>query len=204
MTTTSRRKPTKPSVQKIELAPNQIYLLRAERQKRPIQTLVEGSEDWSYETWEYSDSISLYYRGWYITNLKPNPEGVWVDARLKDPSSLWTLPTPCHYVSIVEAIRHYASMPEQLTMFDRLNRKEGLELWCIRKSFTPMPLSLILPLSPQERKRIERLADYEGLSVDHFFLKALYAALPEIEERYNDYCKHYPEDCACEVEEGAK
>ena len=187
--------------QSVELAPDQIYLLSVDQQSNPIQTIVEGYVDWSYRRWDAIKSIGLFYKGRYVTSLRCHESGGLIDKKYGEIHSTWPLPAPSQYANLEEAVQHYLKMPERLSWIDEWNKADGLEpTWCIRQSFTPSSLPLSLSLPPQERKRIERLAEFENLRVDQFLLKALYASLPAIEERYNDYYRRYPEERAIEEE----
>jgi hypothetical protein len=160
---------------KIDLAPNQIYVKRPGC-PNPIQTLIEGAQDWSFARWEHSERITLYYKGRCVSSLEPYESGGWKE-------TLNNLPRV--FTSLADATRHY-TCSGQTTCIDEMNREEGLEDWCIRTSFTPETLSLRLTLPSQERKRVERLAALKGDSVEALALQALYAFLPEWESFYQD------------------
>lgn len=181
MTTTQSK--TKAATKMIELAPNQIYLKRP-GECNPVQTLVEGSTEWSYYKWEYLNETSLYYKGHYVTSLIPQEAGGWIDEHIQKPPLFWKVSPPARYTSFIEAIRAYEQDSGQLANIDRLNKFAGLEEWCIRQTFTPFRLPVKLELPPSERKRLERLASFDGRTLEEFALEALYKHLAEVEERY--------------------
>lgn len=168
---------------KVELAPNQIYVKRPgiDRQYR-VQTLVEGWADWSYYSWA-SGPCSLYYKGWFVTLLRPHPasNGRWEDEHGFNPDPFWKLSFPPFYTSLVEAVSFYAHQgTEHLAMIDEWNKERGLDEWCVRHSFTLSLVSVALP--PEESKRLERLADFRAFRSEELILDVLYRYLARTEE----------------------
>lgn len=171
MTQTQRKPP-----EKIELAPNQVYIKRPGC-LNPLQTLIEGAPGWSFCFWEDSEIVGLYYKGRYVAGLEPCKEGRGLRETYGHP--------PCAFVSLSDAVQHYIRAG-RLASIDEINQQEGLEDWCIRTSFTPATLTLRLKLPSQERKRVERVASLKGDSVETLALQALYALLPELEAFYKE------------------
>jgi hypothetical protein len=187
MTTT----PLKSSPRKVELAPNQIYLLHANQQDHPIHTAIEGYPDWSIYKWGLINRIGLFYKGHLATTLHGSGPGPFIDDRYNHPEtsswSSWTRPAPPSYSTLIEAIEYYCTMPERLALIDTWNAEDGLETWCLRQSFTPVRLPLDVTVPLQELKRMERLADYEGSTLHELALEALYKHFGDIEKRYLEY-----------------
>jgi hypothetical protein len=183
MTTT----PRKSFSRRVELAPNQIYLLHANQQDHPIHTTIEGYPDWSTYEWELINRIGLFYKGRYITTLCGSGSGPFIDNHYEHPSASWPRPVPSFYATIIEAIEHYATMPERLALIDKWNEEDGLEVWCLRQSFAPVRLPLNVTIPRQELKRMERLADYEGSTLHELALEALYKHFGDIEKRYLEH-----------------
>ena len=178
---TSQRKPSQP---KIQLAPNQIYIKRP-GMHNPVQTLIEGtSPDWSYYRWEILCEISLYYKGYYITNLIPAEPGKWVDEQVRKPRPYGRKDLPAFYSSLADAVHVYEQDAKRLALLDKINKDDGLEEWCVRQSFTPSKLPIKLEFPPDERRRLERLASFDGHSLEIFALEALYKHLSAVEDRY--------------------
>jgi hypothetical protein len=168
--------------QRVELAPNQIYLKRPGIQNR-VHTLVEGSTDWSYYSWA-SGPCGLYYKGWFVTILYPLEAGRWVDEHVLKPDPFWQLSFPPFYTSLAEVVAVYEQVTERLATFDKWNNERGLDEWCVRHSFTPSLVSVALP--PEERKRLERLTDFQAYrSVEEMLLDALYRHLARAEETFH-------------------
>lgn len=177
MTRTQRKQ------QPVQLAPNQMYLKRP-GECNPVQTLVPGYDDWSYFEWEYTHTITLSYKGHHVTTLYPHEAGGWTDGHLKRHCSYWPITIPPRYTSLVEAVHVYEQAPQELASYDRWNKADGLEAWCVRQSFYPARIPLKLELPPEERTRLVRLAQFDGRTLEEFALEALYKHLSAVEQRY--------------------
>jgi predicted DNA-binding protein len=173
--------------QKVELGPNQIYIKSANVWNR-VHTLVEGSTDWSYYTWDLPGQSSLYlhYKGVYVSTLRLLEPGKWADEHFTHPDPLWKLPIPPCYSSLAEAVAVYEQAPNQLAIIDALNKEGGLDVWCVRHSFTPASVSVTFTLPPEERERLERLAQFDARSLEEMIVEALYKHLATVEERFNE------------------
>lgn len=161
---------------KIELVPNQIYVKRPGC-INPVQTLIESAPGWSFYRWEYTETIGLHYKGRYIAGLQPCEEGRGFRETYGNP--------PLVFASLSDAVQHY-TCAGRIAYIDEINRQEGLEDWCECTSFTPASLVLRLKLPSQGRKRLERVANLKGDSVEALALQALYALLPELEALYKE------------------
>jgi len=170
--------------QPVQLAPNQIYLKRP-GECHPVQTLVEGYNDWSYFEWEYTHTIALSYKGRYVTALYPCATGGWTDGHLNRPHSSWPITIPSQYTSFADAVQVYEQAPQELlATYERWNKADGLTAWCVRQSFRPTRLHLTLELPPEERTRLVRLAQFDGRTLEEFALESLYKHLSAVEERF--------------------
>lgn len=162
----------------IHLEPNQVYI------KRPgtfhkFQTLVEGTTDWTYVQGEPRDTVALYYQGWYVTRLSFQPceagNGlkVYVD-KLPLVPILWKIVSTPYYTSLAEAVATYEQDTEMLACIECWNKRDGLEEWCMRESFTPRILSVSLELPPDVYERLENLSRSNGTTLEELMLRALY------------------------------
>jgi hypothetical protein len=182
-----------PQQQKIQLAPNQVYIKRPGCPD-PVQTLVEGYPHWSYAEREYRDHrISLNYKGHYIISLIP-ANGAFEVA----PHTPKDKP-PVRYNTLADVAQCYSTEHEGLLqIIDLLNTQEGLEEWCLRQSFTTAKLALHLTLPQQERQRMERVARaafYVG-GLEDLAMEAIYAYLPTLEKTYHDRLSENTEELA--------
>lgn len=164
-----------PQHQKIELAPNQIYVKRPGCEN-PVQTLIEGAPDWSFHVWKYTDRVGLYHKGRYVASLISHNGGIaYEEVRVNSPVSFSLV-----FNSLVEATQHYARTG-CVRWIDEINQQEGLEEWCISTSFTFRTRTLHLALPPQECERLERIASLKGATLEQMAMQALYTILPELE-----------------------
>lgn len=175
---------TRQAARKIELAPNQVYVKDPASPVR-IQTLVEGYDHWSYYQYTWAPEIvSLNYKGHFVIQLIREDDGrFWNEHSHGEKEEAIAI-----YTSLREVIEYYhLSHRSYLEVLDQMNKRAGLEMWCIRQSLTTAPLNLHLTLPKEERKRIERVAKAAfDTSLEEFVLHALYAYLPGLENRYKD------------------
>lgn len=165
------------------LEPNQVYIKRTGT-IHPVQTLVEGSTEWSYCYWSYTGNVSLYFKGFFVTTLEPLEAGKWIEAKPETSHHCWKVDFPPHYTTLAHAADVYSQDQDALANFERWNKAEGLEGWCVRHSFTPTPVSIQLELPPDEYQRLVRLAKFDVSTLAEFVQKALYVHLASVEKLY--------------------
>lgn len=165
---------------KVELAPNQVYITIPKISNR-VQTLVEGSTEWSYYQWQYTGSVSLYYQGHLFHVFQPD-ETDYVYAQ--EPHPRWTTLPSVHYTTLAEVVEVFKQDIATLARIEQWNKEDGLEEWCERQPFTLYHLAMNLELPPNVSQRIERLAKFERDTLEEFVLQALYKHLATVEDQY--------------------
>lgn len=147
------------------LAPREIRLYTNE-----VQTLVEGQTEWSYQSYEYgntwhSRSVSLFYKGHIVTNLKRQKHAFVQSDR-----------PAVTYRSLVHAVQTYQGFTSLLRYIERSNREAGLEnYWCVERGTRLAQITLTL--TQQEVDALTRLAHRQGQALEQLAAHTLQTVL---------------------------